>query len=93
MCHHLFIPLLEESRVAHDQTETRPRRSKVGWSGTRAVEFTESCRKIDRRTDGWVWRRVANGNRAAALGLPRFKLNSCSRALHLTVRPKICPFQ
>ena len=25
MCHHLFIPLLEESRVAHDQTETRPR--------------------------------------------------------------------
>ena len=25
MCHHLFISLLEESRVAHDQTETRPR--------------------------------------------------------------------
>ena len=59
MCHHLFIPLLEESRVAHDQTERQastitPRRVPGGqdrFVGTRAAEFTESCRKIYRRTD------------------------------------------
>ena len=68
MCHHLFIPLLEESRVAHDQTERQASTMhhhagcRVGKIDLSAREQPSLRRAAERFTGGPTRHREADGS-------------------------------